>query len=320
MNKAQLKIVRSIKKRRGLIIHRGPSPIDGGPMLVALQWSSGNRKTGKVRQTYILRADMGPSEAMRAKVDLSICGYCPHRPVTVRVVLPSGKVEKKTRRSCYVDLRSLTGVWASIHSLKIMTWEKDENGKKTGRRIESTRKRNKAADYIELDEAAALLGVDKWAALRLLGHDEKIRLGTYGDPAMVPARVWRNLLMSADWTAGYTHQWKYEWAAAHRAFCMASCDSAADVVEAALAGWRTFAVIPNDENYRGHAKALRVATGQTAALCPASKQAGEKVQCVTCPIKCDGANDGRTVSHVVIPAHGPITATRAHENGAALNW
>ena len=309
MKNTQAKAIRAIKNRRGLIIYRGPSPIDGAPIMVALQWSSGNSKTGKVRQTYILREDVNPSQSMKRGLDLSICGHCPHRPDA-----------ETGERSCYVDNRSLAGVWASIHSLPIMCDEKDANGKKTGRRIESTRKRDKAKDYIELAEAAAMLGVDKWAALRLLGDGEEIRLGTYGDPAMVPARVWRNLLLSADWSAGYTHQWRYAWAAEHRAFCMASCDSAADVVEAAAGGWRTFAVIPGDGEHRAHAAALREVTGQTAALCPASKEAGERVQCITCPIKCDGANDGRKVAHVVIPAHGPITATRAHENGAALNW
>ncbi len=315
----QAKAIRAIKNRRGLIIHRGPSPIDGAPIMVALQWGSGNSKTGACRQTYILREDLSPSEVMAARLDLSICGYCPHRPVTVSVVLPNGKTQKKTQRSCYVDNRSLTGVWASIHSLPIMCDEKNANGKKTGRRIKSKKNRDKSKDYIELAEAAAMLGVDKWAALRMLGDGEKIRLGTYGDPAMVPARVWRNLLLSAEWSAGYSHQWRYAWAAEHRAFCMASCDSAADVVEAAAGGWRTFAVIPGDGEHRAHAAALREATGDTAALCPASKEAGERVQCITCPIKCDGANDGRKVSHVVIPAHGPITATRAHENCAALN-
>ena len=62
MKNSQAKAIRAIKKRRGLIIHRGPSPMDGAPIMVALQWSSGNRKTGKVRQTYILREDADPSQ------------------------------------------------------------------------------------------------------------------------------------------------------------------------------------------------------------------------------------------------------------------
>lgn len=59
------------------------STIDGAPLYVAAVWSKANRKTGPVVQTYILRADIPPMEALRTGADESICGQCPHRPLLV---------------------------------------------------------------------------------------------------------------------------------------------------------------------------------------------------------------------------------------------
>jgi hypothetical protein len=292
-----------IKRRRGVIIFRGRSPVDGAPILVALQRSSSNRKTGEVLQTYILRSDVSPIDALRDGRDRSACGDCLHRP------------NKETgERSCYVDLRSLQAVWNSINASVIMTTDK------RGRRVESKRKRDESKNYIELSEAAAMLGVGEREALRLIGAGESIRLGTYGDPAMMPAYLWRSLLIDANWNAGYTHQWREAWAAEHRAFLMASCDSAADVNLANASGWRTFTVVPNDGQHRRRAGDLAAVVRAPVALCPASYQAGQKVTCSSCPIGCNGADGASPIRHVYIPAHGPVTSTRAHKNSARKNW
>ena len=292
-----------IKRRRGIIIFRGPSPVDGAPILVALQRSSNNRKTGEVLQTYIIRADVSPVEALRDGRDRSACGSCLHRP------------NKETgERSCYVDLRSLQGVWNSVNASVIMRTDK------RGRRVVSKRKRDESKNYIELSEAAAMLGVSDREALRLIGAGESIRLGTYGDPAMMPAHIWRALLIEAKWNAGYTHQWREPWALEHRAFLMASCDSAADVSAASADGWRTFTVVPNDGQHRRRAGDLAAVVSAPVALCPASYQAGQKVTCATCPIGCNGADGASPIRHIYIPAHGPVTSTRAHKNNAHKNW
>lgn len=63
-----------------MIIYRGPSSIDGAPIVVLVPASvSTNRKTGAMLQTYILRADVAPTEAVKTGADSSICGDCRHR-------------------------------------------------------------------------------------------------------------------------------------------------------------------------------------------------------------------------------------------------
>jgi len=83
----------------GAILWEGKSAIDGAPiMLIAtgLKNSSRNEKTGALVQTWILRADITPQEAVDSGADESICGACPHRGIVV-----NGKNEK---RSCYVTI------------------------------------------------------------------------------------------------------------------------------------------------------------------------------------------------------------------------
>jgi hypothetical protein len=62
-----------------VILYRGPSLIDGAPIVAIATLASGNRKTGDMVQTWILRDDMEPLEAFRSGGDESICGDCPHR-------------------------------------------------------------------------------------------------------------------------------------------------------------------------------------------------------------------------------------------------
>jgi hypothetical protein len=83
----------------GMIMWDGASAIDGSPvMLIAtgLKGSSANAKTGNLIQTWILRADMTPQEAVDSGADSAICGDCPHRGIVV-----NGKNEG---RSCYVTI------------------------------------------------------------------------------------------------------------------------------------------------------------------------------------------------------------------------
>lgn len=85
--------VKAKRKPTGFIVYRGPSLIDGAPIVViALVGKSANRKTGALMQTYILRADVDPLQAIRAGLDSSICGGCIHRGGTGR------------KRSCYVNV------------------------------------------------------------------------------------------------------------------------------------------------------------------------------------------------------------------------
>jgi len=82
------------------ILYNGPSLLDGEPIVVIATYSNRNTKTGRVVQTYIIRADMDPREASKTGADFSICGDCIMRgePTTD----PTRKIAKK--RKCYVNI------------------------------------------------------------------------------------------------------------------------------------------------------------------------------------------------------------------------
>lgn len=70
-----------MKKLIGAVLYEGPSKIDGAPIVVIVTGfrGSANRKTGKMLQTWILRADVDPGQAVALELDGAICGNCPHR-------------------------------------------------------------------------------------------------------------------------------------------------------------------------------------------------------------------------------------------------
>ena len=69
----------------GYIIHEGPSALDGSPIVVvALLGKSANPKTGDMVQTYILRQDMHPVDAVKTGADKAVCGNCRLRPSQAR--------------------------------------------------------------------------------------------------------------------------------------------------------------------------------------------------------------------------------------------
>lgn len=76
----------------GCKVWEGPSRIDGSPIVVIATWGSENRKTGPMVQTWILRADVDPVQAIRLDLDRSVCGDCPLRG------------EGFKRRACYVNV------------------------------------------------------------------------------------------------------------------------------------------------------------------------------------------------------------------------
>lgn len=84
---------------KSFIIYDGPSLIDGSPIVAIAQVKSGNRKTGDMVQTWVVRSDVDPITASRTGADTAICGDCPHKGK------PSNKATGwATDRTCYVNL------------------------------------------------------------------------------------------------------------------------------------------------------------------------------------------------------------------------
>lgn len=81
-------------KLRGCVLYRGPSAIDGAPIVVVATFDSDNRKTGNMVQIWIQRSDVHPVAAIRSGADRAICGDCVHR----------GNGIDGGGRSCYVNV------------------------------------------------------------------------------------------------------------------------------------------------------------------------------------------------------------------------
>jgi hypothetical protein len=96
-------IVWLVTNPNGCVLYDGPSQIDGKRIIVILTGltdDSENSKTGKMLQTWIIRADRKPTTARQDGSDCSVCSDCPHR-----------------NGSCYVNLgqgpRAVYDCWAS---------------------------------------------------------------------------------------------------------------------------------------------------------------------------------------------------------------
>lgn len=98
-------------KPNGYTIYDGPSLLDGSPIIALITGfaiPTANPKMGpEPLQTWMLRKDQDPVEAVRSGADVSICGDCPHR----------GWIEPEGNRgrSCYVNyglgVRNLWLAW-----------------------------------------------------------------------------------------------------------------------------------------------------------------------------------------------------------------
>ena len=79
-------------KPLGTVFYRGPSALDGRPIVAIATHKSSNRKTGDMIQTWILRSRVDPVRALQTGGDSSICGNCYHRGTADRP------------RTCYVNI------------------------------------------------------------------------------------------------------------------------------------------------------------------------------------------------------------------------
>lgn len=120
-----------------------------------------------------------------------------------------------------------------------------------------------------------------------------VRLGTYGDPAAVPAPVWAALLAQAAGHTGYSHQWARGINPAVMQWCMASADTPAERAQAVAMGYRTFRVrLESDDLERGE------------FVCPASHEGGRRMLCADCGA-CSGGV-GTSKASPAILAHGSL--------------
>lgn len=126
---------------------------------------------------------------------------------------------------------------------------------------------------------------------RALFAGRNVRVGSYGDPAAVPAEIWTSILSQAAGFTGYTHSWR-QCKDYYKMFCMASCDTLDDVKEAKARGWRPFYVMPEVS-----------IPPKGFFTCPASKEGGKKTTCAKCNGCRGGIFDAKKLCPTIV-AHG----------------
>lgn len=185
----------------GVVFYKGPSVLDGAPIVGIATTESENGKTGPLIQTWILRRDVRPIVAINQGLDYSICGNCP-----LRGLLGSphpGQRARNYSRGCYVNV---------------------------GQAPESIYGKFKRGGYPDFHHREH----DR-------SFRRGLRLGSYGDPTAIPKYAWAPLLARAVGnTPGYTHQWRQPRFQFWRRHLMASVASEAEYLEAKAMGWRCF--------------------------------------------------------------------------------
>lgn len=225
-------------KPQNSIIYRGPSMIDGLPIVVVAITKSSNSKTGNMVQTYIL-CDNGLDPMLNNKLgnDYSICGNCKHKGEAQDIDAP-GKHAKG--RTCYVALfQGVLNVWKQVQKNAYPTAQGHE-------------------------------------AIAKLGAGRMVRIGTYGDGAAVPSFIFDSLLSEADGHTGYSHQ--DDILDIDPKLYMISADNAAQAIQAWKDGKRTFRVLDNINDLIKGSEVLcpaskeagRRATCDTCKLCAGS--------------------------------------------------
>lgn len=219
---------------KGVIVYKGPSLLDGQPIVCIATFASLNAKTGPMVQTWILREDVSPTVAVKTGQDSSVCGRCPHRHF-------SGG-------GCYVvPFQAPSSVFKQYHLGKY-----DPLGPKVIKRF--------------------------------LG--QKIRLGSYGDPAAVPYYVWLGLVGLCDGHTGYTHQIDHDcFDLKLLEFCQVSVDTVSQFKKVQDLNCGTFRVV---------AKGQKLLPQEV--MCRNESHGDTCIQCGMC--------DGRHQHKIAIHVHG----------------
>lgn len=222
-------------------------------LLSGLREPSGNRKTGNMLQAWILARRLDPVAAVRSGRDRAVCGDCMHRHhLQANPAAQAAAVARLSRCGPGGLAQASTG--AGIGRCYVEPWQ--------------------APRSVWAAWRAGRTGT----GLRHVPHDVPVRLGAYGDPAAVPARVWRELLQHcrAGHTA-YTHQWHRRaltGGAWWREHCMASVESPAQAMIATAMGWRYFRTTGDLQVRENELHCPAVARGAQCARCKLCSGAG----------------------------------------------
>ena len=209
-----MKRLPAARKRRvnGAVLYHGPSQLDGEEIVVVLtglaRGGSKNSKTGKMLQTWILRADRDPRQASLTGADASICGDCKHRrnnggacyvvieqaPLAVwrawkrgiyadwTKAFPANALKgRRVRLGSYGDPAAVPyNVWRRVLDQKITGWTGYTHQWK---RSDFKRLRSVVMASVDTAEEADEARADVWRTFRVRASGEELRRGEVSCPA-----------------------------------------------------------------------------------------------------------------------------------------
>ena len=217
-------------------------------LLSGLKTPSKNIKTGPMLQTVIIRSDIHPSEALKTGSDELICGSCIHRLKTPARFIDVSDI--KTTPAGFIPCVNETH---KIQCIDCNLCNGSGIQRSIAIKIHGSTQKTSGSCYVNLmmdgvnaqfkSFTAGNIAMYNPAMHRESIKGRAIRLGSYGDPAVVPMDVWMDLLSLASNHTGYTHQWRNPDKQSYKSILMASVDTHKDIVDATALGWRQFAVV-----------------------------------------------------------------------------
>ena len=294
-----LDILSQAKNQNTVCIFDGPSLKNGVPVITLLtgfKTPSLNTKTADMLQSFIVLRDVSPTDAIASGQDEAVCGDCSLRPIVAKFLKLNSTISEAIV-SCYVNVgRSVQAAWNSYKAGNVATITPRQASILISRLrqcpgiCEATCKR----DHIH---KATRCSTRK--ACDNAGHSTgplAYRMGSYGDPGLVPASIWEQLsqFLNSKHTS-YTHNWQN---ADLSRSSMASLDRqtfpdvSASIELAKSRGYRWYRVLAEGEIKRAD-----------EILCPEAKP-NSSVTCADCGL-CSGTfkfKKARRLTGIVIPA------------------
>ena len=239
------------KKSNGFVIYDGPSLLDPTKNVVVILIKKSGNS--KTANTMQTFVVMRDIDPREANKSGQDYAICGACPHKgIPTDDPNVKLAKE--RTCYVVIgQSVLGVWRAYH--------------------------RGAYPKINLNE------------LEEITRGRIVRLGTYGDPSVIPSMVWDSLTMHAKGSVGYTHQLEQSNADVRTDQCMISADSLSEAKRAWDKGMRTFRIVKDISEIQSN-----------EIQCPETiKTLTKKVTCETCML-CDPK--AKTTKSIAMPVHG----------------
>jgi hypothetical protein len=206
------------KKPVGFLVYEGPSVLDPSvPIAVIVNRVLGNAtnaKTGAMAQSFIIRTDMKPNDAVRTGQDHAICGMCPYAG----------------NKGCYVSLKMVCSVYGAYTRGSYKSASPDTVGALCASLVEIGMLSGfRAGSYG--DPAAAPYGV--WEAMMKPVRDAGGKTSGY----------------THQWSEKYAYMGRTA-DPAFRSLLMASAHGPVDTVLANADGWRAFTTFGSAEELK----------------------------------------------------------------------